>query len=170
MSNNFRISSVVSALLVAGLAGCGTTSSPTVATAGPGATQSGAAQEERSALAYSRCMRAQGQTWFPDPDAQGGLTVHNPDNVDQKKIEAAEAACKKYAPWEGAKGPIPADELAKLRQVAQCMRDRGISEWPDPAADGSTRITGIEPDDPKVRQAQQECQKYAPTPKAKTDS
>ncbi|WP_203737669.1 hypothetical protein [Actinoplanes cyaneus] len=163
---------LTAALLVLTIAGCTKAGEPTVATADPGATASGAAGgEERSALAYSKCMRAQGQTWFPDPDPQGGLTVHNPDGVDQKKVEAAEQACRKYAPWEGPKTPIPAEDLAKLRQVAQCMRDHGLTNWPDPDANGGTSIDtkklGVDPGDPKVRQAQQECQKLAPAPKDK---
>src|SRR5690349_15962919 len=93
---------MIAVLFVVAVTGCGGQGDePKVAGASPGAV--GASGGERSALAYSRCMREQGQTWFPDPDAQGGLTVHNPDNADQRKIEAAEQACRKYAPWEGPK-------------------------------------------------------------------
>ncbi|MFI1989116.1 hypothetical protein [Actinoplanes sp. NPDC020271] len=163
---------LTSLLLVLAITGCHKAEEPGVATANPSATAAGAATaENRDPLAYSRCMRDQGLTWFPDPDPQGGLTVHNPDGVDQKKVEAAEQACRKYAPWEGKSDPMPADDLAKLRDVAQCMRDHGLTNWPDPDADGSTAIDakklGIEPGDPKVTAAQKECHKLAPTPKGK---
>ncbi len=164
---------VITLLFVLTVAGCSSkTEDPGVASANPGAkASSSAAATERSALDYSRCMRAQGLTWFPDPDPQGGLTVHNPENLDQKKFEAAEQACRKYAPWEGRKNPIPAADLAKLRQVAQCMRDHGFANWPDPDVNGGTTIDskklGIEPDDPKVGEARRECQKFAPAPQGK---
>jgi hypothetical protein len=166
---------VITLLLVISIAGCDKAVDPGVATAGSGAKASGAAAgEEHDALAYSKCMRAQGLTWFPDPDPQGGLTVHNPGDADQKKIDAAEQACRKYAPWEGRKDPVPADDLVKLRQVAQCMRDHGLTNWPDPDANGSTSIDfaklGVEPDDPTVIAAQKECQKLAPAPRGKSHS
>ncbi|WP_436530907.1 hypothetical protein [Actinoplanes sp. HUAS TT8] len=168
---------VIPLLFLIAIAGCtGKTEDPNVATANPGVIRSSgaAAKADRSPLAYSQCMRAQGLTWFPDPDAQGRLKVSTPDDADPKKVEAAEQACRKYAPWEGPGDPIPADELAKLRQVAQCMRDHGFTNWPDPNADGSTRVDsrklGVEADDPKVREAQEDCQKYAPTPRGRTGS
>lgn len=163
-------------LFVLTVAGCGKAEEPGVATANPSAKSSSAAagEDDRSPLAYSRCMRAQGLTWFPDPDAQGRLTVHNPDGVDQKKVEAAEQACRKYAPWGGQGKALPAADLEKLRQVAQCMRDHGFTKWPDPAADGSTTIDnaklGIDPDDPKLTTARSECQKLAPPPPGKPAS
>jgi hypothetical protein len=163
------------ALLAVGTAGCAKNADPRVATADPSATAGAgsAGGSEVSPLKFSQCMRDQGLAWFPDPQPDGGLVVHNPANVDQSKVEKAEQACKKYNPAENRQGPMPAEDMAKMRQVSQCMRDHGIEKWPDPDANGGLFIdekSGISPDDPAVRKAEQECQKYRPTPRDKGTS
>jgi len=120
-------------------------------------------------------MRDQGLTWYPDPDTEGNLKVHVPDGTDQSKVEKAEDACKAYAPWEGQQGrQIPAEDLDKIRQVSQCMRDHGFAKYPDPDANGSikidSKVLGVEPDDPAFEKARQECAKYMPAPRSKGTS
>jgi hypothetical protein len=153
-----------------GIAGCGKDANPTVATATPSA----AGDNEASPLRFSQCMREQGLTWFPDPKPDGGLVVHNPEGVDQSKVDKAEEACKKYNPAENHSGPIPAEDLNKIRQVSQCVRDHGFAKYPDPDANGGVRMdektSGISPDDPAFLKAMQECQKYLPPRKSKGTS
>jgi hypothetical protein len=160
-------------LFAMGAAGCGRHDDPAVATANSGAPKAGAgaaAGGEKSLLKFSQCVRGQGLTWYPDPQPDGGLVVHNPDGVDQSKVAKAEQACQKYYPAGNAAGPIPAEDLAKIRQVSQCMRDHGFSKYPDPDANGSVTIDskdlGVEPDDPAFEKARQECNKYMPAPKS----
>src|SRR5690349_8606181 len=84
-----------------GLAGCGEKGEgPSVATAGSGAPTVGAstAAGESSDLKFSQCMRDQGLSWFPDPDANGGLKVSVPNGTDQSVVDKAQEACKQYAP------------------------------------------------------------------------
>jgi hypothetical protein len=33
--------------------------------------------------------------------------------------------------------PLTAAEISKLRQLAQCMRQHGLRDWPDPNAEGA---------------------------------
>jgi hypothetical protein len=160
-------------LLTVGAAGCGRHHDPAVATANsgaPNASAGAAADGEKSLLKFSQCMREQGLTWFPDPQPDGGLVVHNPDGVDQSKVDKAEQACNKYYPAGNGGGPIPAADLAKIRQVSQCMRDHGFAKYPDPDANGSitvdSKVLGVEPTDPAFRKAIQECRKYLPAPKS----
>jgi hypothetical protein len=143
-----------------GVAACGSHEKPAVA----------ASDGSPSLVKFSQCMRDQGLTWFPDPQPDGGLVVHNPDGVDQSTVDKAEAACKKYYPGANQQGPIPAEDLAKIRQVSQCMRDHGFAKYPDPDANGSINIDskdlGVGPDDPAFKKAIQECRKYLPAPKS----
>lgn len=56
-------------------------------------------------------------------------------------------------------GPAGADEAALA--FAECMRDEGVEDFPDPEVsdDGRVRITGGgDPDDPTVQAAQEACQ------------
>jgi hypothetical protein len=43
---------------------------------------------------------------------------------------------------ERSQEPPSAADLAKLREFAQCIREHGIPEWPDPKADGSFPVVG----------------------------
>jgi hypothetical protein len=151
--------------------GCARDEDPTVASANPSA-RSGAGStgsSEASLLKFSQCVRDQGFPWYPDPQSDGGLVVHSPDGVDQDKLEKAETACKKYQPGQGQQGPVPAEDLKKIRQMAQCMRDHGFAKYPDPDANGSitvdSKVLGVEPNDPAFQKAMRECQKYMPAPK-----
>jgi hypothetical protein len=157
-------------LLAMATVGCATNEDPTVASVNPGAESSaGSAGDEPSLLKFSQCMRDQGFSWYPDPQADGGLVVHSPDSVDQDELEKAEKACKKYQPGQGQQGPVPAEDLAKIREMAQCMRDHGFPKYPDPDANGSitidSKVLGVEPNDPAFQKAMRECQKYLPAPK-----
>jgi hypothetical protein len=174
MSKNQRPLWIVSAfvlLLTVGAAGCGRHDDPAVATADPSAEASAgpAGDSDASLLKFSQCMRGQGLTWYPDPQPDGGLVVHNPEGVDQSKVEKAEEACKKYYPGGTQHGPIPAEDLAKIRQVSQCMRDHGFAKYPDPDASGSitidSKVLGVEPGDPAFQKAMRECSRYMPAPK-----
>jgi hypothetical protein len=172
MSKTQRPLWIVSALLMLTVtaAGCGHHTDPSVATAQPGGPGASAgAGGEASLLKFSQCMRDQGLSWYPDPQPDGGLVVHNPDGVDPSKVQKAETACQKYYPGGTAKGPIPAEDLAKLRQVSQCMRDHGFAKYPDPDANGTVTVDsqalGVEPDDPGLQKARVDCNKYMPAPK-----
>ena len=80
----------------------------------------------------TECMRANGVKDFPDPNAQGqfaygGISVT--PIVWQKAIDA----CKNLQPglFDGP-GRTPEQQDAALK-FAQCMRDNGVPDFPDPA-------------------------------------
>jgi hypothetical protein len=159
-------------LFAVGAAGCSRDNDPGVASASPGAPKASAAGNgEGSGLKYSQCMRDQGFAWFPDPGPDGGLKVSVPEGTNQTKFNQAEQTCGVYAPGAGQSGRKLSDEdLDKVRQVSQCMRDHGFPKYPDPDASGSITIDskalGVEPDDPAFQKAMQECQKYLPPRKS----
>ncbi|MEU0479131.1 hypothetical protein ABZ260_08120 [Streptosporangium sp. NPDC006013] len=125
----------VGVLLIAPLlAACGAGPSsdrPDTPTAGPS-----------SALAVYQelvaCIRRHGVPNLPDPvvDAQGEVQV----NTTAQIPAAARTACASIAerlPAGAGKGPVySAADMAQLRRLAQCFRDHGIADWPDPNARG----------------------------------
>ena len=67
----------------------------------------------------------------------------------------------------GGKGANPSstavDPQEADRRYAQCMRDNGVPDFPDPDADGQFRGAGHEKqDDPKFRAALEKCRDLAP--------
>lgn len=135
------------------------------AAAGP---STAAAGDAEAPLKFARCMREQGLTWFPDPDTNGRTHIKMPKGVTRQQFEAAEEACKEFAPGRDAGGPADPAMLEQVRQMAKCMRANGVPDFPDPQSDGSIQIErgkiGMEPDDPAFKKAEQKCAQYRPQP------
>jgi hypothetical protein len=134
------------------VAGGGSTSSPTPSASSDLRTQ---------ALAYSQCMRNHGISDFPDPDAEG--QVNDPQLEEARNTVAeAEEACKDLAPeGDGGSTKDQAAALERALAYSQCMRDHGISGFPDPAySDGGwviPRNGKYDPLDPAVQEADAAC-------------
>jgi hypothetical protein len=57
----------------------------------------------------------------------------------------------------------PVDEAEQGRAYAQCIRDNGVPDFPDPDADGQLRGPAHEKEnDPKFQAAQEKCRDLAP--------
>ncbi|GLY01390.1 MULTISPECIES: hypothetical protein [Actinoplanes] len=166
---------LVAGLLLAALTGgCaqGAAESPDVATAqstGPGGTVTPSATtstDPDAPLAYARCMRENGMTWFPDPNPDGGTMLTVPNGVSRQDMQAAEEACRQYAPTRDGVRKPNAEDLEKVRQMAACMRENGVPNFPDPNADGSLELDGGElgtgPGDPIFDKAEKACSAFLP--------
>ena len=93
------------------------------------------------AVKFSQCMRDNGVAEFPDPDASGGLTIDgvlNGSSLDPSTPAWKEAigACKDRQP-PGFTGDeeVSAEEQDERLEFAQCIRDNGVEDFPDPAPD-----------------------------------
>jgi hypothetical protein len=133
---------------------------PASTAATPSAGPSMSMQER--ALKFGQCMRDHGIPMDdPEVDDQGHVNVKigGPGSapVDQAKMEAAQKACQQYAPFgdPGTDHPDPSAE-ANARQMAQCMRDNGVENFPDPDG-GRITIDGSIADDPDFQKAQEKC-------------
>jgi len=105
----------------------------------PAETGTGTKTADRDkAVTFSECMRENGVKGFPDPDASGELTIDavlngsslDPDSPAWKQ---AMRACKDLQPsgFTGHKA-TPKEQDVRLR-FAQCIRDNGVKDFPDPA-------------------------------------
>jgi hypothetical protein len=94
--------------------------------------QSNADPQQEQAAKYSTCMRANGVNDFPDPNAQGQI-LYGGVSVSKAVWVNAVEACKALQPtgWSDA-GRTPEQQDAALK-FAQCMRDNGVPDFPDPA-------------------------------------
>jgi len=135
---------------------------------------SGAAAHVAQAVKFSQCMRANGVPNFPDPDASGSLTldgVVNGSSLDPNSatFQQALSACKNLEPAGFMGNTRTAQQQDAALKFAQCMRDNGVPDFPDPTADGplidTTRIpsmAGKNPrSDPGFNAAQQKCRGFA---------
>jgi hypothetical protein len=99
------------------------------------------AANQEQAVKFAECMRDNGVSEFPDPDASGGLTIDgivNGSSLDPSTPawKEAIAACKDLQP-PGFMGTEASPEEQEVRlEFAQCMRDNGVEDFPDPAPNG----------------------------------
>jgi hypothetical protein len=104
---------------------------------GGGGNETAANQEK--AVKFAQCMREHGVSQFPDPDASGELTIDgvlNGSSIDSDSPTWREAisACKDLQPpgFTGDGERSSGEQEAALR-FAQCIRENGVPDFPDPA-------------------------------------
>ena len=111
--------------------GCGGTRSS-------GGNHAAAATAREKAVKFAECMRANGVSAFPDPDASGALTIDavaNGSSVDTSSaaFKHAVSACKDLEPSGFTGHQRSAQEQKAALAFAQCIRDNGVRNFPDPA-------------------------------------
>ena len=106
---------------------------------GNGGGNTTAANQEK-AVKFAQCMRENGVSEFPDPDASGNLTIDgvlNGSSLDPNSPtwKGAIAACEDLQPpgFTGG-GERSADQQDAGLKFAQCIRENGVEDFPDPAA------------------------------------
>ncbi|POM24994.1 hypothetical protein BTM25_36350 [Actinomadura rubteroloni] len=114
-------------------------------------------------IEFSKCMREHGVTGFPDLDANGNsVGTPGPDAVDGKSpvFQAAEKACSALKPGQKSR-----PDMSKYRndqiKYSKCMRDKGVSNFPDPNAKGDLELdpskSGIDPKSEQFKTAEKAC-------------
>jgi hypothetical protein len=120
-------------------AGCGSDApSETGAASTPKAGTASTARKK--ALKFADCMRDNGVARFPDPDASGELTIdgvanRSSLNTDTAAFKAALSACKDLEPAGFTGHKRGAEQQDAALEFAQCMRDNGVKDFPDPTPD-----------------------------------
>jgi hypothetical protein len=96
------------------------------------------AANQEKAVKFAECMRENGVSQFPDPDASGNLTIDgvlNGSSLDPNSPEwrGAISACKDLQPpgFTGG-GERSAGQQEAALQFAQCIRENGVTDFPDP--------------------------------------
>ena len=99
---------------------------------------SGNTAHHEKAVKFAECMRDNGVSGFPDPDASGELTIDgvvNGSSLDPNSPawKKAISACKDLQPPGFTGHKRSAEEQAAALKFAQCIRDNGVKDFPDPA-------------------------------------
>lgn len=119
-----------------------------IAACGSSGTSPGSAGSTRASrgIKFADCMRANGVPGFPDPSAGGfGFHIQEGSGIDpfSPSFKAARAACGKLLPGGGPGAAHPsAQAKAQMVQVSQCMRQHGISGFPDPTLSPPVNVAG----------------------------
>lgn len=183
----FAAATVAGLLLTA----CGGSDSAGVANLGTNATTGeegdteAPTDPEEAILAYTQCMRENGVD-LPDPDFSGepgqggGGFFGGQGGIDPEDPDFQEAQEKCGSNLESIQGNFNPDNQEQFQdaalELAQCMRDRGF-DVPDPdfsqggpgqggpgggqGGGGILGDSGLDPEDPEVQAALEECQEAA---------
>lgn len=93
----------------------------------------GTPADPQQAAKYSECMRANGVTDFPDPTADGHIAYGGVSVPKAVWVNAVQACTDLEPPgWSSEANRTPAQQDAALK-FAQCVRDNGVKDFPDPA-------------------------------------
>ncbi len=139
----------IAAVLISGLAGCGGGSSKAASSSSPNAND--------KAVKFAQCMRQHGVPMADPTDGQIRVQfTGGPDG--QAKADAAQQACKQYAPQQNLGNQSAADRDKQLK-LAQCLRQKGFNV-PDPQPGQGLRITstGGPANGAKLDDAMKACQ------------
>lgn len=129
---------------------------------------------EEARLAWAECMRENGID-VPDPGAaggpgEGGMMIQLDEKIDPEQMQAAEDECRHHI-----EGVFDEPSEAEMQEAmdnalafAQCMRDNGVEDHPDPDFGEDGRGMTLEVsgegimDDPDFEAAEEECRELLP--------
>ncbi|MFE6646664.1 hypothetical protein ACFVJS_08895 [Nocardioides sp. NPDC057772] len=139
---------------IASAGGDGTADSDASAAAG----EEGGGDREQM-LKFTKCLREHGLD-VEDPPPGEGLRLQfggGGQKVDRETVQAAMEACQEYAPQGQMGGDNPEMREAML-EMAECMRENGVEDFPDPQpGQMGMQITPEIGEDPQFEAAQEAC-------------
>ena len=109
------------------------TSSTTTATAARTVTanHTTTTSAREKAVKYAECLRAKGVSDFPDPNASGQFPSYGV-SVTPTVWKSATTACKALAPPGAGSAKLTPTQLSDALRFAQCVREHGVPDFPDP--------------------------------------
>ena len=124
---------------------------------------------ESGAVVFARCMRSHGAPNWPDPTSGGVFDKSKLQQlgINPTRVRAIEdGPCNHLLPAQGEAQP-ETHQQAATRQAdalsfARCMRNRGVTRFPDPTAQGQLTIEmvegqGIDVHSPAILRVVQAC-------------
>jgi hypothetical protein len=111
-------------------------------------------------------MRAHGVQSFPDP-VNGQLrlqvTKGGPLDPSSPQFQAAQQACKSLEPPGLQSGSAQStQQQSQMLKFVSCMRQHGVSNFPDPQNGRMVITGGVDPNSPQFQSAMQACRKLLP--------
>src|SRR4029450_9349810 len=92
---------------------------------------SSTATPREKAVKFAECMRENGYLDFPDPKASGEFPTFG-ISVSPSVWTKALGACKELQPPSSFSAHLSFKKLWAARKFAQCIREHGVKDFPDP--------------------------------------
>jgi hypothetical protein len=111
----------------------GTSSNTTTAARTSTASHTSTVTPREKAVKFSECMRTNGVGDFPDPNASGAFPSYG-ISVSKAVWMKAVAACKALQPPGTLSAKLTPAQLSAAIKFAQCIRENGVPDFPDPVS------------------------------------
>jgi hypothetical protein len=123
------------------------------------------------AVAYTRCMRANGIHDFPDPTTPpgGGVAFRinggpgSDLNQNNPTFRTAGRACRKFSPARQQAPAASTEQIAEEIRWARCLRSHGVPGFPDPNSNGAIDSAKFDPTSPSFQRASTACESRQPS-------
>jgi hypothetical protein len=132
--------------MVALISACGSTAPAGTGSSGGSSSSGGgsggnpAATAHEKAVKFAECIRSNGVSEFPDPDASGqfayGIKSGSPLDPSSAAWQKAIGACKTLEPARFMPTNFTTKQMEARLKFAQCVRANGVPDFPDPTATG----------------------------------
>jgi hypothetical protein len=110
------------------------------------------------------CYRAHGDPSFPDPVYDPGDGEWHFAVSPGTAPASTRQACQHLFPSGNASPPVPQARFQALVRLAECLRQHGVPNWPDPDPDGSYPLPpALQTKTPAYVRAAQDCQRLWPS-------
>jgi len=124
--------------VVALISACGSSAPAGTGSGGSGGGGNNTVATAQKGVKFAECMRRNGVSKFPDPGAPGKLTIDqiaNGSSLDTSSPTFTQAlrACKSLEPAGFEGGTRSTEQQSAALKFAQCIRENGVSDFPDPA-------------------------------------
>jgi hypothetical protein len=96
----------------------------------------------------------------PSVAGAGSTTTNNSSSLSPPTSRGTSSG--KGGPSGGGSLTMGGGNSTTMRRFASCMRSHGVANFPDPNANGTITFSGMNPDSPAFKSAQNACKKYAP--------
>jgi cytochrome c1 len=155
--------------LLFGLVACGSQQDSDIATADgvdpsgrtTSATAPSTGDREEQSREFAQCMRDHG---IEMSDPQPGKPAAIGKEGEDAKTKAALEACREFMPNGGEPPSVSPEMLEQGRKYAQCMREHGLADFPDPDPDAQGgQAANVDPNDPTFKAADEACKDLRPT-------
>jgi hypothetical protein len=105
------------------------------------------ASRYEAAVKFAGCVRKNGVSQFPDPNASGELTIDavangSSINTNTPAFKQAISACKDLEPAGFTGTKRSSQQQAAALKFAHCIRANGVPDFPDPIPNGPLVDTG----------------------------
>jgi hypothetical protein len=138
MSRKLRpLAALALSAMVALISACG---SNAPAATGSGSSGGNTAANVEKAVKFAECMRGNGVSEFPDPNASGdfayGIKAGSSLDPSTAAWQQAIGACKDLEPPGFMPKTLTTQEIDARLKFAQCIRENGVPDFPDPTENG----------------------------------